>query len=210
MAAKENFEKLVSNYLKPYFKNIGFNVPGLNFYLKNEACIKTIQIQKSQWNNNEECQFTFNLGIFDPVIHGYIHPDKILKSPKPQDCNIEYRIGKMIDSGNDKWYTITHNSKVKTLADEIQQDFESRVFPFFNKISNYNELIEEYLNPTFDIDAKLPGDLCVAFHQIENRNYAQAKSTIDRYLEKWIDNKFWNDKLTWVVTNKILTEPNKI
>ena len=58
MNAQAKFNKLVTDALKPFFKEKGFNVPGQSFY-QDKSHLRTIfQIQKSRWCDDENVELT--------------------------------------------------------------------------------------------------------------------------------------------------------
>jgi hypothetical protein len=111
-----------------------------------------VNIQKSRWNDETECQFTLNCGVFIPgVLSKYANVIEPAK-PKIDHCCCAARIGMLTPEKLDKWWKIKKNES-DSADDEIGQDIKFMinqfVIPFLNKFTAPMK-VADFLSDDFD------------------------------------------------------------
>ncbi|MFI1770305.1 DUF4304 domain-containing protein [Thalassobellus citreus] len=210
MNAQEKFEHLVINFFKPIFKENGFRIPALNFYKDCGEFRKIVQIQKSQFNSKTDLKFTMNIGIFDKLINEKISRFGIIKTPKPHDCALAKRIGKLLPEKLDKWYEINSKTSLEKLQLELESDLNNYLFPYLNKFEIIENVVSEYKEEKDPFIISKPIDLYYAIHQLNNGEKEKAEPIVISYFLKWKGNQYWEEKITELITEYKITVPNKV
>lgn len=126
------FDK-IADFLKDY----DFKRRGNHFFKRNGAIGYCLNIQNDKWNNSEGIRFTLNVGIYTDSFwlehEDFKHTGIVPPFPKEYDCAIRERIGNLLPVHDDKWYCITADTDVLKLWDDIENELEEYVKPFFDK-----------------------------------------------------------------------------
>ena len=97
---------ILKSALTPLLRSRGFRKRGPVYVAEHGEVTWLVDVQKSQWNDRNEAQFTVNGGVYVPgVVSGYSRrPDPA--EPKMVDCCLSVRIGMLDESRVDKWWKI--------------------------------------------------------------------------------------------------------
>lgn len=134
---KEEFNKLITETVKPLLKANGFGKKGLNFYKRKDEMIFLFNFQNSQGNTFDQTKFYINCGIHSSAI------DKVIKrpelaEPKEYDCHFRDRISSICESTNDGYF-ISKETVWEPFTSAIIADLET-VISMFDKINSTNDL----------------------------------------------------------------------
>jgi len=210
MNAQEKFEQLVTHFFKPVFKENGFRTPAMNFYKDCGEFRKIVQIQKSQFNSITDLKFTINIGVFDKLVNEKMSINDKIKTPKPYDCALEKRIGRLLPDELDKWYEINFNSSLEKLQSEIESDLNNFLFPYLNKFETIENVISEYKNEKDPYIISKPIDLYYAIHLLNKGEKEKAEPIVVSYYLQWKGNQYWEEKITELLTEYKITVPNNV
>ena len=184
MNAQEKYNQLIENSITPFLEQQGFKKSSGIFYIDYPDFRTIIQIQKSRSNSQERISFTFNLGIFDKYIFRCINKTNLPKNLKPEDCILSKRIGRLHNDGLDKWYDLDSSIEIDNLFQKIKFDFEEFVFPWFNKVKEQNDFVNQYRTES-DIYIKIKGlDLYTALHLLRLNMTKEAEQLFKSELNK--------------------------
>lgn len=140
---------MIKNYIKqcisPELKKYKFKKKGTCWNrISENNCIQVVDLQISSYGNENEGQFTINLGIFDPVIWKKCWGKEIPNFIKEEDCFLRFRMGELINDfpaeSKDIWWQYNDESKIEDLCIEIVEMLENVCIPFFEKVTNYVEI----------------------------------------------------------------------
>jgi|SaaInlV_125m_DNA_1040241.scaffolds.fasta_scaffold44348_2 hypothetical protein len=198
MNSQEIFNSLLKNFIKPYFKKIGFKTSGQTFYLENEGFIKIIQIQKSQFNSAENVRFTFNIGVFDTYVNEKLNIS--IKKPKPSDCVIEKRIGFLCPENKDTWFSIDNSTDQELFSSNLKNIFNQYLLSYLDSFQSIEDLAKCYQEKAdLNINSK-GGGFYFAIHLLK-QNKPEAISIIKTYLTKWGHSEHWKYKIECLLKN---------
>lgn len=126
-------------------KDDEFKRRGNHFFKRNGAIGYCLNIQNDKWNNREIIRFTLNIGIYTDSFwlehEDYKHTGIVPSFPKEYECAIRERIGDLLPSHDDKWYCILADTNVLKLWEEIEQDLEEYVKPFFDRYNAKSDVV---------------------------------------------------------------------
>lgn len=63
MTAKEKQNLFIKTQLKPQLKNAGYQISGQTWWKEKEEFFTVINLQNFSWNNKDNVDFCFNIGI---------------------------------------------------------------------------------------------------------------------------------------------------
>ncbi len=115
------FEKIAD-----LLKENGFKKRGYHFFKSNGKIGYCVNIQNDKWNNAKGIQFTLNLGIFTDSfwLEHYDYKCSGIASsfPKEYECAVRKRIGSLLPTDENRWYSITSNTDAMKLWGDIEHD----------------------------------------------------------------------------------------
>ncbi len=151
MTTKEIFIEIISDTIKPFFKEKGYGKKALSFYKKSDDLTFVINFQNSQGNNSNQTIFYINCGIYCSHIDKTI--DKIeLKEPKEYECHYRVRISQITNSKFDRYIidTTTDSEKLKqTLIEDLKISLNH--FERIRTINDLTDLMISYNSLDFDL-----------------------------------------------------------
>lgn len=179
---KNDFDEICKGTINPFFKDFGFRKRTIHFTRQVNDITQCFNIQKSQWNsNNDSVTFTFNFGFYNAEIYSIV-ADKETQNefPKTYDCFIQNRLG-MFSHNRDHWYTLSKNIDVKKTAEQIKTDLEEYLKPMFDTYTSLDALKqliekdEKYISPT------LSPYYLIAFYMVTNQKEKGRLKIIEHY-----------------------------
>jgi len=140
---QDRIKELTKDFLTPFFKENGFRKSGNRFYKPVNDFSYIIEMQSSRFNSKEEAQFTFNVSLY---IHQYF---RHVYNAEPPNCPTNNhnlvppskRSGHICEAG-DKWYTVNQENLLIEVAQEIIDDFNHYVIPYFEQFQNIDDIIQ--------------------------------------------------------------------
>lgn len=61
--------------------------------------------------------------------------------PKEYECAVRERIGDLLPTNEDRWYSITSDTDVMNLWDDIEHDLTDYVMPFFTGYNTESDVV---------------------------------------------------------------------
>lgn len=104
-----------------------------------------MNIQNDKWNNARQIRFTLNLGIYTERFwlehEDFKHTGVGPAFPKEYECAVRERIGDLLPTNEDRWYSITSDTDVMNLWDDIEHDLTDYVMPFFTGYNTESDVV---------------------------------------------------------------------
>ena len=135
---KEEFNKIISESVKPFLKANGFKKKGLNFYRVTDSIIFLLNFQKSFSNTSDETRFYINCNIHSNEIDEVLGRAKIVE-PKEYDTFYRNRISEIIQSER-AYYTINAETDVQQLTTDILTDLGVAIH-LFDSVQSTDDLV---------------------------------------------------------------------
>ena len=104
---------MVREGLRPRLKALGFKGSGSTFTWPSKSQFAQLGLQKSQFSNRDELRFTVNVTVAEKASWEAARTTRphLPKRPAPNTLYGDYiwqrRIGKLLPSGEDTWWTIS-------------------------------------------------------------------------------------------------------
>jgi len=147
MTAKDKQTEFIKNYLKPILKSNGFKTDRLTWWKEKGDFFIVINLQNYSWNNKNNVDFRFNMGIA---------VTKNLKDPKKQKATYNDLDVNVTEAGhlpqnriyhrykNNVGYTITDDTDLGDFIKEFSIDLENEILPRLNKLTSLNDCLDYY------------------------------------------------------------------
>lgn len=134
----------VTNNLKP----LGFRKHG-NVYIKPlEELSWIITVQKSQWNSQNNSEFTLNCGIYVPRVVSIYSPALINRPepliPKLTDCCVYCRVGMLTENRQDMWWQLNEDigkEKQQRISEDVSKHVIQNLRPFLQRFTSTSSVI---------------------------------------------------------------------
>lgn len=127
-----------------FLKENDFKKRGYHFFRSNGSVGYCVNIQNDKWNNAEGIQFTLNLGLFTDSFWLEHHDNKqsaVAPSfPKEYECAVREKIGSLLSTDEDRWYSITPDTDIMKLWTNIEHDLTDYVMPFFARYNTVSDI----------------------------------------------------------------------
>lgn len=104
-----------------------------------------INVQLSKWNSSDEAQFTVNLGISIDALHAATESLPLKGTLKEYDCDVRARIGQLLPTKQDTWWTVTPDSDAVNLSDDVFAKIAEHGLPWFERLNNYAAVGDEFM-----------------------------------------------------------------
>lgn len=127
--------KFIFGKIADFLKENDYKKRGNHFFKRNGEIGYCVNIQNDKWNNADEIRFTLNLGIYTERFwhEHYKHTGVAPSFPKEYECFVRKRIGRIMPTNEDRWYSITSDTDVMKLWTDIKHALTDYVMPFFAK-----------------------------------------------------------------------------
>jgi hypothetical protein len=146
MATPQDIIKaMVASLHQRYLKPLGFRKSGTT-WIRPIEWKHVINVQLSKWNSSEEAQFTVNLGISIEQLHAATESLPLTGALKEYDCDVRTRIGNLLLTKQDKWWTVKPDSDPEGLADDVFTNIAQHALPWFERLSNFETVGSEFLS----------------------------------------------------------------
>ncbi len=146
-------------------KDLGFRKKQLIYACPVDGLSWLIDIQKSQWNDQEEAHFTVNCGVYVPGVLSIYANMSEPSTPKIEHCSFSVRIGMLIPEKKDLWWRLAVNDFESTdseIAQDLRSKIENVILPFLGKFKS-----------VMDVAAFLSSDLGDKYAQVAPVTTAQ-------------------------------------
>jgi len=131
------YRELLSRVYREILKPEGFKKEGGNFRLiYPNGLSKIINFQRSMYNDNQECRFCINVGLYfqeDPQA-----PNLRFKE---YECTVRQRAAILAPYGRDFWWSIFEGVDTEELFDEMQFALEEVTLPWLDQFASHQDVI---------------------------------------------------------------------
>ncbi|SNZ21129.1 DUF4304 domain-containing protein [Cohaesibacter gelatinilyticus] len=173
-------DQIVSQYIAKNLKANGFKKKRLTWNKRIGEYVQVVNVQKSQWNTEEDISFTINWGIsFD-----YVYQALWGKSPplfiSETDSFPRFRVGNLpiVDKKlSEIWWNCDPDTGIEPIGAEIIKQMEEVILPNLEKLSNYKEICNLYALQTFHIPPIEKVQLATILHSLGK--YEEAETLFD-------------------------------
>ena len=128
-----------------FLKDDDFKKRGNHFFKRNGEIGYCVNIQNDKWNDAMHIRFTLNLGIYTERFllehYDFKHAGVAPAFPKEYECAVRERIGDLLPTNEDRWYSITSDTDVMKLWDYIEHDLTDYAIPFFAGYSTASDVV---------------------------------------------------------------------
>lgn len=129
-----------------FFREREFKKRGNHFFKRNGEIGYCANIQNDKWNSAEKIRFTINLGIFTENFwlehYDFENKGVVSSFPKEYECAIRERIGRLLPTPEDRWYSITSGTDVMKLWSVVERDLTDYAIPFFSKYNTVSDITQ--------------------------------------------------------------------
>ncbi|MBH0161862.1 DUF4304 domain-containing protein [Fictibacillus sp. 26RED30] len=139
------FKQILKETIAPLLKMHGFKKKGNNFVRTFLGFSWTINVQSSSWNTSEDVAFTINIGISVESLYGTYYQDEPSKFPLKVDSVMRLRISDLkstSDQHEEIWYKLTPVTILDDLTEQIKQDIEKIIIPYFQQFQSLQDVIQ--------------------------------------------------------------------
>lgn len=137
--------KFIFGKIADFLKENDFKKRGNHFFQSNGSIGYCMNIQNDKWNNAHQIRFTLNLGIYTERFwlehEDFKHTGVAPSFPKEYECAVRERIGDLLPTNEDKWYSIISDTDVIKLWDDIEHDLTDYVMPFFTGYNTESDVV---------------------------------------------------------------------
>lgn len=162
MATPQDIIKaMVVSLHQRHLKPLGFRKSGTT-WIRPTEWKQVINVQLSKWNSSEEAQFTVNLGVSIDPLHAAAESLPLKGTLKEYDCDLRTRIGHLLPTKQDKWWTVKPDTAPDVLADDVFTNIANHALPWFEHLCSYEAVGREFLSQKIPFKAaiayRLAGD----------------------------------------------------
>ncbi|XDD45242.1 DUF4304 domain-containing protein [Leptospira sp. WS39.C2] len=193
-------EKIIREEIGPNLKNLGFKKKGLNWNKNLQSHVLCLNIQSSMYNTSDQSKFTINFGVFNSEAFEIFYNKNPPDFPKEIDCFIRIRIGDLLSSYEDFWYTIDNNTEYENLRDSIENHFEHFIIPFLEKLAKIDDLLNYLLTTKHITDFPVTGIIYFAIFLIKHGKIEFGSEIFKKAITS-TNSKIFRDKLTGIAAN---------
>jgi len=133
--AQDSFSGAVREVLRPRMAALGFIGSGTTFTMPSDTHFAVIGLQKSQFSDRRSLKFTANVTVVPKDVWAALRASKPHLPARPAPNTFygtevwQRRIGKLLPTGEDKWWSITSDADADVAAVEVAALIEHHVLP---------------------------------------------------------------------------------
>lgn len=136
---QQRFDSLLREHVRPVLKAEGFKHSGANFRRRWKAGWHVINFQKSQWGDRDSIRFTVNIGVSVDAYSRFERRNP-MKPPTEPECPWRVRIGSLLRSRLDEWWTIEDGTSFHELTKEMTLHMRRVVLPLLSRMSSLEDI----------------------------------------------------------------------
>ena len=152
MTAKEKQNLLIKTQLKPQLKNADYQNKGQTWWKEKEEFFTVINLQNFSWNDRDNVDFCFNIGI---ALKANLR-DKEKGKPTAHDLTVYLRENFFLpkqrqENGfrNKSGYILKTETDFNEFADELISDFVNHILPYLESINTLKDCLSHFGEITF-------------------------------------------------------------
>lgn len=146
MKSADKFRELVTKMIASCLKGRGFSRKGLTFYINQHENYGLINFQKSTKSNSDVVIFTVTVGVVSRRLLRFFSSEQRSANLLVDDCHWRERLGFLLPSRQDKWWTIDANTSITYLAEEISDYITALAIPKLNEYVRDESLRDLWLS----------------------------------------------------------------
>lgn len=139
-------------FIKPQLKIAGYQISGQTWWKEKEEFFTVINLQNFSWNDKDNVDFCFNIGI---ALKANLR-DKEKEKPTAHDLTVYLREGFYLpkerkENGfrNKSGYILKTEMDFEEFAEEIVSDFSNHILPYLEGINTPKDCISHFGEITF-------------------------------------------------------------
>jgi hypothetical protein len=154
MPTSQDIIKSVATHLhENLLKTSGFKKSGMTWN-RGSPWVQVLNIQSDRNNTSASGHFTINLGIFVPEIQDVTEGPPVKGAPKEYDCGICSRIGEILPSMQDFWWST--EMPWEQLATQVLETTALFAIPWFDRVgSSMSSIADEFRRREEWLDASV-------------------------------------------------------
>lgn len=117
----------------PLLKARGFRKQRHRFYRSTPDATEHVEVQSSQWNAPNRASFTINLWTYLPAIAHAANETPVVDPLRQRLAHCGIRIGHLLETPGDYWWTITQPSQIEPIAKEVATALERFGLPYLER-----------------------------------------------------------------------------
>jgi hypothetical protein len=140
----ENTKKIrsiVNHGLAPALKQAGFQRHSMNFS-RQDGEAQVINVQLNRWNSSLSGSFTINVGV-DIARVAELLPVRLPMPENPKEYSWRRRVGMLMPDGRDHWWTVTPETKIEEMSEELVNAWTTHIAPWLEKFKTVSSLAGE-------------------------------------------------------------------
>jgi hypothetical protein len=145
MDAQAAFEGLVSSAARSLAQE-GFSQRGQTLHRRKGANWQVVNFQKSVASSAQRVVFTINVGIVSARLTAFFSRKNVNKKPTSDDCHWRKRIGYLLPTQQDVWWTLDDRTKLDALITEMLTVIMHYALPVLDQYASDEQLRDLWLN----------------------------------------------------------------
>ena len=138
ISAQDIFKKHFKEDIAPEFRKRGFQGSGQKFRYKDDTHFIHVGIQKSQFSDSNNINFTMNLQFINKYEWNKVLLDRPHwpKTPSPNvfyGLGLNKRIGLLMPENRDLWWDLNDKSDLESLKNDIIEKIDMFIIPVIQK-----------------------------------------------------------------------------
>jgi hypothetical protein len=129
----------LNKVLRPF----GFRRRGQTFARQSSECWHVVNLQLSRFSPQNEKSLTVNISVHSKAVM-HFHGEDPSKSPPYYACPIRFRIGWLMQSRSDKWWTVRDGTSAQIALTEIDEVLQSKGLPFLDGLQTNRNILDLY------------------------------------------------------------------
>jgi len=125
--------------LRPF----GFRRRGQSFARQSSECWQVVNVQLSRFSPQNEKSLTVNIGVHSKTVLHFRGKDSS-KPPLYYACPISFRIGWLMQTTSDKWWTVRDEISGQMALTEIDEVLQSKGLPFLDVLQTNKDILDRY------------------------------------------------------------------
>ena len=131
--AQDRLDAMLKEHVAPELRRLGFKGSGQAYSLPDEQCYASLGFQKGKWNSAESASFRVNVSVVNRLVWQEWERPRPAKPPSPNTSYGEpvwwQRIGRFLPGDGDVWWTVSDDTNVEGLANEVVRAISDAALP---------------------------------------------------------------------------------
>lgn len=146
----KQIKAIVDRGLAQQLKQAGFRKNSTHFSRTYGEALQIVNVQSSHWNTASSARFTLNIGVhFASVAVMLYGNDPMPAPPRETFCLLRTRVGMILPARADRWWVVTPDTNVETVAAELSSAWNDCILPWLEKNKTIAGAVQELERATF-------------------------------------------------------------